>query len=177
MKYVQSLPVKTTNWHQWRHSGVFIVNFEHISPLFSSVSIVEFEQVNVCWNEHIENMCVNEHKWKYQNCNWGKTYFVVITSDLVIQILLCAAFFFSTYLEQLVDTVQVLYHIYITREQFDDVKNFLFLIEFSLQALVLHYVVLCRLTFMSWELKKDLIPLNPENQWIDCFIIDFWSKQ
>ena len=76
---------------------------------------------------------------------------------------LCS-FFFSTYLEQLVDTVQVLYHIYITREQFDDVKNFLFLIEFSLQALVLHYVVICRLTFMSWELKKDLIPLNPENQ-------------
>ena len=29
-----------------RRSGVFIVNFEHIS-LFSSVSIVDFEQVNV----------------------------------------------------------------------------------------------------------------------------------
>ena len=28
---------------------VFIVNFEHISYLFSSVSIVDFKQVNVSW--------------------------------------------------------------------------------------------------------------------------------
>ena len=28
-------------------SGVFIVNFKHISHLFSSVSFVDFEQVNV----------------------------------------------------------------------------------------------------------------------------------
>ena len=34
---------------QWRCSDVFIINFEHISHLFSSVSIVEFEQVNVSW--------------------------------------------------------------------------------------------------------------------------------
>ena len=27
----------------------FIVNFEHISNLFSNVSIVDFEQVNVSW--------------------------------------------------------------------------------------------------------------------------------
>ena len=26
--------IKTTEWHQWHHSGVFIVNFEHISLLF-----------------------------------------------------------------------------------------------------------------------------------------------
>ena len=32
----------------WRRSCVFIVNFEYISHLFS-VSIVDFEQVNVCW--------------------------------------------------------------------------------------------------------------------------------
>ena len=35
-----------------RRSTVFIVNFEHISHLFtpfSSVSTVGFEQVNVCW--------------------------------------------------------------------------------------------------------------------------------
>ena len=35
-----------------RRSTVFIVNFEHISYLFtpfSSVSTVDFEQVNVCW--------------------------------------------------------------------------------------------------------------------------------
>ena len=35
-----------------RRSAVFIVNFEHISYLFTpfcSVSTVGFEQVNVCW--------------------------------------------------------------------------------------------------------------------------------
>ena len=33
----------------WRHSGIFIVNFEHISHLCSSVFIVNFEQVNPGW--------------------------------------------------------------------------------------------------------------------------------
>ena len=33
---------------QWRDSEAFIVNFEHIL-VFSNVSIVAFEQVNVCW--------------------------------------------------------------------------------------------------------------------------------
>ena len=33
----------------WRCSGVFIVNFKHISHLFSSISIVDFEQVNFSW--------------------------------------------------------------------------------------------------------------------------------
>ena len=32
-----------------RRSGVFTVNFEHTSTPFSSVSIADFEQVNVCW--------------------------------------------------------------------------------------------------------------------------------
>ena len=31
-----------------RRSSVFIVNFEHIAHIFSTVSIVDFEQVNVC---------------------------------------------------------------------------------------------------------------------------------
>ena len=35
---------------QWRRFGVFIVNFEHISHLCSSVSIVDFEHVIVGWN-------------------------------------------------------------------------------------------------------------------------------
>ena len=30
--------------------GIFIVNFEHISHLVSSVSIVNFEQVNAGWD-------------------------------------------------------------------------------------------------------------------------------
>ena len=33
-----------------RRSGVFIVNFEHISHLVSSVSIVNFEKVNASWD-------------------------------------------------------------------------------------------------------------------------------
>ena len=37
---------KTPEQRQWRHSGVFIVNFENISHFFSGVSIVNFEQVN-----------------------------------------------------------------------------------------------------------------------------------
>ena len=39
------LTLKTPEPRQWRHSGVFIVNFEHFTPFFS-VSIVDFEQVN-----------------------------------------------------------------------------------------------------------------------------------
>ena len=42
------LTIKTPERHHWRRSGVFIVNFEHIS-LFSSVFIVDFEQVNAGW--------------------------------------------------------------------------------------------------------------------------------
>ena len=37
------------------HSGVFIVNFEHIFTPFFSVSIVDFEQVNVS-REHCQGM-------------------------------------------------------------------------------------------------------------------------
>ena len=40
---------KDTKWHQWHRFGVFIVNFEHISHLCSSVSIANFEQVNAGW--------------------------------------------------------------------------------------------------------------------------------
>ena len=31
--------------------GVFLVNFKHIPHLFSSVSIVDFEQANICWGK------------------------------------------------------------------------------------------------------------------------------
>ena len=43
------LTIKTPKRSQWRCSGLLTVNFEHISHLFFSVSIVDFEQVNVCW--------------------------------------------------------------------------------------------------------------------------------
>ena len=41
---------KTPERRHWRRSGVFIVNFEHILYFFSSVSIVDVEQVNVAGN-------------------------------------------------------------------------------------------------------------------------------
>ena len=41
------LVIKTPERRDWRHSGVFIVNFEHIFTLCSSIYIVNLEQVNV----------------------------------------------------------------------------------------------------------------------------------
>ena len=44
------LTIKPPKRRQWRRFGGFIVNFEHISQLCSSVSIVNFEQVNAGWD-------------------------------------------------------------------------------------------------------------------------------
>ena len=43
------LTIKPPKRRHWRRFGVFIVNFEHISHLCFSVSIVNFEQVNAGW--------------------------------------------------------------------------------------------------------------------------------
>ena len=43
------LTIKTPERHYWRRSGVFIVNFEHISHHFFSISIVNFEHVITGW--------------------------------------------------------------------------------------------------------------------------------
>ena len=43
------LTIKTPERRKWRRSGVFIVNFEHISHPFPMFLIVDFEQVNVRW--------------------------------------------------------------------------------------------------------------------------------
>ena len=40
------LTMTTREWHQWRRSGVFIVNFEHISYLIQVFLLLIFEQVN-----------------------------------------------------------------------------------------------------------------------------------
>ena len=42
------LTIKTPEGHHWGRSGVFIVNFEHISHRFR-VSNVNFEHVNAGW--------------------------------------------------------------------------------------------------------------------------------
>ena len=41
--------MKTSKRRQWHGFSVFIVNFEHISHLYSSVSIVDFEDVIASW--------------------------------------------------------------------------------------------------------------------------------
>ena len=41
--------INNKNNRTFFRSGVFIVNFEHILHLFYSISIVDFEQVNLSW--------------------------------------------------------------------------------------------------------------------------------
>ena len=43
------LTIKTPVRRHGHRSGVFIANFEHIFTPFTSVSIVDFEQVNASW--------------------------------------------------------------------------------------------------------------------------------
>ena len=49
LKYCSKFTIKTPERRHCRCSGVFIVNFEHITRCFS-VSIVNFEQVNAGWS-------------------------------------------------------------------------------------------------------------------------------
>ena len=51
--------IKTPKQPQWCRSDIFIVNSEHISHLFFSVSTVEFEHVNVCWNRPFSSTFFN----------------------------------------------------------------------------------------------------------------------
>ena len=45
------LTTKIPKRRQWRRFDVFIVYFQHISDLFCSVSIANFEQANAGWKE------------------------------------------------------------------------------------------------------------------------------
>ena len=49
--------VKTSGWLHWRHSGVFIVNFEH------SVFIVNFEHISRLLTFHISFNCFYSRLW------------------------------------------------------------------------------------------------------------------
>ena len=61
------LTVKPTKQRYWHHFGGFIVNSEHISHLFSSVSILNFEQVNAGWAIILYQICRdNSFKWKWE---------------------------------------------------------------------------------------------------------------
>ena len=95
VKYVQSFQ----GWQLNELNDVVLVSLLltlSIFRIFSIGSIVDFEQVNICWNQHIGNMCINEHKLKYQNFNWEKILFVIKTLELLIHILLCAACWYSS---------------------------------------------------------------------------------
>ena len=48
-KIYSKLTIKTPERRHWFRSGVFIVNFEHISYIVLNVFIVNFEEVNGTW--------------------------------------------------------------------------------------------------------------------------------
>ena len=54
---------KDTKRRHWRRFGVFIVNIEHSSHLCSSVSIVNFEQVNSGWDNNGNKRYQTEPFW------------------------------------------------------------------------------------------------------------------
>ena len=58
---------------QWRRSGIFIVNFELISHLFSSVPIVNFEHLIAGWESSLREKCPHsEFFWSVFSPNDGK---------------------------------------------------------------------------------------------------------
>ena len=56
---------KVNNKDNWRRSEVFIVNFEHITDFFSSVYVIDFEQV----------MLAGKMLWSL----WGLQYLGIIS--------------------------------------------------------------------------------------------------
>ena len=54
--------MKTPERRQWRHSGIFIVNFEQISHC-PGISIVEVEQINADWDYRDCKFKDNVHKY------------------------------------------------------------------------------------------------------------------
>ena len=75
-----SLAIKTTERHHGRRSGVFIVNFEHVS-FFPTVSVVDFEQISVYWVDFYTANKPNNlyHQIRLTECNIyvSKTKFLV----------------------------------------------------------------------------------------------------
>ena len=60
------LTIKTPERRQWRRFGVFILNFDYIPYLFSSVSIADSEQViiydKITWHSCVHECFANEMK-------------------------------------------------------------------------------------------------------------------
>ena len=59
----------------WRRSVVFIVNFEHISHLALSVSIINFEQINAGW--------VSKHTQRYSNGDFKTFLYIQIHIKII----------------------------------------------------------------------------------------------
>ena len=53
------LTIKTPEWHQ----NKFIVNFEHISQIRSSVSISNFEHVKASWDKGTRATSMDQREW------------------------------------------------------------------------------------------------------------------
>ena len=47
---------KVNNKDQWRRSGIFVVNFEHVLHLFLMFLLLTFEQVNADWEVNIARL-------------------------------------------------------------------------------------------------------------------------
>ena len=62
---------KDTKRPHWRRFGVFIVNIEHSSHLCSSVSIVNFEQVNSGWDNNGNKRYQTEPFWLPEEITWS----------------------------------------------------------------------------------------------------------
>ena len=70
------LTIKTPERRHWRYSGVFIVNFEHISQC-PSVSIVNFDpSVSIANFEHVIAGWEKGLKWLYSGFLAAETFFL-----------------------------------------------------------------------------------------------------
>ena len=72
LEKVCSKLTKTSERRHWRRSGIFIANYEHISHLISSASIVDFEQVNVSWV-----LILNRVLCWLLTCKWSLTKWIL----------------------------------------------------------------------------------------------------
>ena len=62
---ILKLTIKTPERRHWPESDVFIVNFTYFT-VYSSVSIVEFEQVNVCQEHTLPNFIYPRVEWRHR---------------------------------------------------------------------------------------------------------------
>ena len=86
LELCSKLTITTSQRHQWRF-GVFIINSERTFTPVYKVSIVDFEQLNVCWVTNSMGTCTRQSPKHVKptistlKCGWSKlTYAVRIPS-------------------------------------------------------------------------------------------------